>query len=749
MNKIISLAILLIPALGVAQEAIQLVVRDQSEEVVPYADIRIDETILLQTDSSGLATTRLNPGKHEMEINAFGYRGFKSVFTVVDGKADYTFSMESLEEMDEVVVSGTLAEISKSESPVAITILTPKFFSKNPEPSMYGVIDQVNGVRTQLNCNVCNTGDIHINGMEGPYTMITIDGMPIVGGLSTVYGLQGIPANLIERIEVIKGPASTLYGSEAVGGLINVITKNPSSADKFSMNVSMSSYLEGNIDVGYTAKMGKVSTILGANYFKYGNPVDLNNDNFTDVTLQDRISVFNKWSFERKENRVANVAFRYVYEDRWGGEMQWTPEFRGGDSIYGESIWTNRYEMIGNYQLPTKEKILFQTSLSKHLQNSVYGDMPYIADQVIAFNQLHWTKTWGVNHFLVGAAHRYTYYDDNTTATSITQDSITSNDPSRVGLPGIFVQDLIKFDKRNHLLLGARIDFHPQHGNVISPRVNYKLSPTDKFDVRMSVGNGFRVVNLFAEEHAALTGAREVVILESLKPEQSYNATLNVTKKFLTNAGLFTIDGNLFYTYFTNKINPDYDSNDDQIIYENLDGYAIYRGINIDTRFKFEFPLTINAGITFLDAFEMNLQADGTYLKEIPMLTEGLSGSFSASYTFRKWDVSLDYSSVFYGPMRLPILENDFRPEFSDTYAIHNLKLSKSFGKKVELYCGVKNIFNFMPPANSIMRPFDPFDKEADDPVSNPNGYTFDPAYVYAPNQGVRGYVGAKFLLNK
>lgn len=90
----------------------------------------------------------------------------------------------------------------------------------------------VNGVQPQLNCNVCNTGDIHINGMEGPYTMITIDGMPIVSSLSTVYGLSGIPNSMVQRIEVVKGPASTLYGSEAVGGLINIITKDPSTSPR-------------------------------------------------------------------------------------------------------------------------------------------------------------------------------------------------------------------------------------------------------------------------------------------------------------------------------------------------------------------------------------------------------------------------------------------------------------------------------------------------------------------------------------
>ena len=101
------------------------------------------------------------------------------------------------------------------------------FSERNPTPSIFESLQNVNGIRPQLNCNVCNTGDIHINGLEGPYTFVLIDGMPIVSGLSTVYGLSGIPQSLIERVEIVKGPASTLYGSEAVGGIINIITKQP------------------------------------------------------------------------------------------------------------------------------------------------------------------------------------------------------------------------------------------------------------------------------------------------------------------------------------------------------------------------------------------------------------------------------------------------------------------------------------------------------------------------------------------
>src|SRR5690606_13337711 len=128
--------------------------------------------------------------------------------------------------IDEVVISTTMKVVKRLESPIPVDVYSPASFRKNPSPNIFHALQKVNGVRPPLNCNICSTGDIHINGLEGPYTMVLIDGMPIVSGLATVYGLSGIPQSLIDRVEIVKGPASTLYGSEAVGGLINVITKD-------------------------------------------------------------------------------------------------------------------------------------------------------------------------------------------------------------------------------------------------------------------------------------------------------------------------------------------------------------------------------------------------------------------------------------------------------------------------------------------------------------------------------------------
>lgn len=658
-------------------------------------------------------------------------------------------------ELEQVVISGTMKEVSKLESPVPVEVYTSKFFKANPTPSLFDALQNINGVRPQLNCNVCNTGDIHINGLEGPYTMILIDGTPIVSGLSTVYGLSGIPQSLIDRVEIVKGPASTLYGSEAVGGLINIITKRPGTAPIVSADVFGTTWAELNADLGAKFSVGKrAQSLVGLNYFNYSNPVDNNNDNFTDVTLQNRVSIFNKWSFDRSDNRIFTLVGRYIYEDRWGGEMDWERKYRGGDEVYGESIYTKRWELFGTYQLPVSERILFQFSTNGHDQNSMYGDSPYIADQKIAFGQLTWFKTLGKHDLLVGLAYRYTYYDDNTPATA-SADDLDKNKATHTNLPGVFIQDEITLNENNKLLLGMRYDYNSLHGSILTPRVNYKWSSANKDNVlRLSFGNGYRVANVFTEDHAALTGAREVMFIDDLKPETSWNGNLNFVKKIYAGNTFIGLDATAFYTYFDNKIIADYDTDPNKIVYDNLDGYAVSQGVSLNIDIAFLNGLKIMAGATAMDVYS---KEDGERIRQL--FTEKFTGTWNIGYTFRKSGLTLDYTGNLYGPMRLPLLSStDPRSEYSPWWSIQNIQLTKKLRDGIEIYGGVKNLLNWTPNKGNpfiIARAHDPFDKNVQFDSSgqamvtpdNPYGLTFDPSYVYGPNQGIRGFLGLRYNL--
>ena len=758
MKKTFAILFILLSLKNLAQENASITGKIISNsEVISSATI-----VLLGTISSTLSDSlgnykieNLSELSYKIQISAIGFETIRKTFTIKKKEnLVLNFDLKKIEnQLNEVVISGTLKAVNRLESPVPVEVYSPVFFKKNPTPNIYEALQNVNGVRPQLNCGVCNTGDIHINGLEGPYTLVLIDGMPIVSSLSTVYGLSGIPNSLVERIEIVKGPASSLYGSEAVGGLINIITKNATNAPKFSADVFSTSYLENNIDMSAKFNFGKKAIALfGLNYFKYGNRVDNDKDNFTDVTLSDRISLFQKWTFTRKENRLFTLAGRGIYEDRFGGDMRWERKYRGGNEIYGENIFTKRGELLGNYQLPTSEKMMFSFSGNVHFQDSRYGTTSYIANQKIAFGQLTWDKKIAKHDLLLGTALRYNYYDDNTPATAKNGE----NNAEKTFLPGIFVQDEITFNEKHKILLGLRYDYNSFHGNIFTPRIAYKLKLNSNNIIRLNAGTGFRVVNLFTEDHAALTGSREVVIKNNLKPEQSVNVNLNYIKKFNFENGTFIgIETSLFHTRFSNKIVNDFISDPNKIIYDNINGYAISQGITSNIDVSFLNGLKIITGFSILD--NRNIENG---ISAVPVLTERFTATWNVSYKIKPIYLTIDYTGNLYGSMKLPLLNDlDPRSPNSPTHSIQNIQLTYSGSKNLEFYAGIKNLLNFLPKQKNpflIANANNPFDTNVEydgngkvlATPQNPYGLTFDTTYVYAQNQGIRIFFGLRYTLN-
>ncbi|MEP7092956.1 MAG: TonB-dependent receptor [Flavobacterium sp.] len=759
--KYLFLIILLFSAKGVHSQTISgKINRDNDAQLIKIT--LLNTAFKTEADSTGnYKLENIPQGNYKIQVTSTGFKPVTQRISVAENQnLNLDFELkDNQNELNEVVVSGTLKAVKRLESAVPVEVYSPVFFKKNPTPSIYEALQNINGVRPQLNCGVCNTGDIHINGLEGPYTLVLIDGMPIVSSLSTVYGLSGIPNSLVERIEIVKGPASSLYGSEAVGGLINIITKNPTTAPVFSADYFTTTYFESNLDLGMKFNAGKKATsLLGVNYFNYDQVIDKDHDNFTDVTLSERISVFNKWSFSRNNNRLFTIAARGMYEDRWGGDVRWEKKYRGGDEIYGESIYTKRGELIGSYQLPFEEKLMLSFSGNVHYQDSRYGTTSFIANQKIGFLQLTWDKKLGRNDLLAGIASRYTYYNDNTTATK---------EAESTWLPGIFVQDEITFSPKSQVLLGMRYDYNSIHGSIFTPRFAYRWKANDNTIFRLNAGTGFRVVNLFTEDHAALTGSRDVVLKNDLKPEKSVNVNLNYIQKINFGNGTFMgIETTAFYTRFSNKIISDYETNPNEIIYDNINGYALSQGISTNVDLNFPSGLKFIVGATVLD--NKNVENG---VSQTPFLTEKFTGTWSISYKLDTLHLLLDYTGNVYSPMKLPLLsEWDPRSPKSPWYSIQNIQFTYLGWKNFEVYGGVKNLLNFTPKQNNpflISRTNDPFDKNVEtsdgtkvgihgqvvpkgqivDTPDNPYGLTFDTTYVYGQNQTIRGFFGLRYNL--
>ena len=187
---------------------------------------------------------------------------------------------------------------------------------------------------------------------------------------------------------------------------------------------------------------------------------------------------------------------------------------------------------------------------------------------------------------------RYQAYDDNTIATEdVLADSTTVNAPSNQFIPGLFIQDEVALSPQWKILAGLRLDHYSKHGPILAPRLNIKYNPSEWTTIRANFGTGFRIVNLFTEDHAFVTGQRKVTIAEKLDPEKSYNAALSTNIIYSLGKGTGSIDLDGYYTYFTNKIIPDYGS-PGEIIYANSDGHATTMGLGAKINYGFVFPLT-------------------------------------------------------------------------------------------------------------------------------------------------------------
>ena len=267
------------------------------------------------------------------------------------------------------------------------------------------------------------------------------------------------------------------------------------------------------------------------------------------------------------------------------------------------------------------------------------------------------------------------------------------------------------------------------------------------------MGTGFRVVNLFTEDHAALTGARKVEISEKLKPEQSFNVNLNyIHKLYGRNNNATTLDISAFYTYFNNRIVGDFETDPNKIIYTNLQGHAVSKGVSVGADIALHNRLKLNIGGTYMD---VALYQNGQ--KEQQILTERFSGTWTLSYKFPAIHLDIDYTGNVYSPMRLPLLGPlDPRQPYSPWYSLQNIQFSFHYFKGMELYGGIKNLLNFLPTRYvpfMIARANDPFDKnvqfqpngQVQATPDNPYALSFDPTYMFAPNQGIRGFLGIRY----
>ena len=305
---------------------------DMNGESLPYASIKIQ--------GRGLGTVSDAQGHFQLCYDTTG-----PVELVIDyaGALEQVYKLNwatqdlgtiSLQEdhlgLEEVVVTGSQLPTYRKRSTVKVDVVDQDYI-QTFVPSTKSVVENttlINGVQEVVACGVCYTNSISINGLPGQYTMVLVDGMPMYGNLSTVYGLNGIPNQMIQRMEVIKGPNSTLYGSEAIGGVINLITKTPEEQSNVALDIMGTTNGESFGNISFKEKFGKLNAYAGGNYAYAHGWDDSNQDGFNDMVNLGRVNGFAKFNYERPSVKPFSLAVQYNYEDRRNGLKEYLDDNR-------------------------------------------------------------------------------------------------------------------------------------------------------------------------------------------------------------------------------------------------------------------------------------------------------------------------------------------------------------------------------------------------------------------------------------
>lgn len=726
-----------------------------SGEHVPYFTIVIKGTTIgTTTDATGhFHLKNLPEGSFTIVASGMGYKSTEKKVTLALAKTiEVNFEIEEdAVQLEGVVVSATRNEVKRREASTIVNIISPQLFETTNSVNLAQGLNYQPGLRVETNCQNCGFQQVRINGLDGPYSQILIDSRPIFSALAGVYGLEQIPANMIERVEVVRGGGSALFGSSAIAGVINIITKEPTSNTAAVSNTTSLIYGK-KTDINTTFNASVVSDDSKAGVMVFGSsrqrsPFDYDGDSYTEIGKLD----------------VKNVGFRGYYKtsnySKLTFEYHNLGEFRRGgnklDQLAHEADITEQLEHNVNsgglkYDVFTKN--------SKH-RTSIFASAQKIdRDSYYGTNQDLNAYGRSADKTFVGGA-QYTYSMDTlifmpADLTLGAEYSVNELKDEMLGYNRIIVQDVntksafAQNEWKNQklsILLGARLDKHSMIDNpIVSPRLNFRYNPNDKISLRTSFSQGFRAPQAFDEDlHvAAVSGAVALIQIDpNLETEKShsYSASVDYSDNFGEVQTNFLVEA--FYTNLDNvfvleEIGLDSGGN---IILERRNGSgAVVKGINLEGKIVPVQKIQLQFGMTFQKSEYKEAQEwsnEGILAPQKKMFrAPDQYGYLTAIYQVVK-PMMISLSGVYTGSMLVQhfagYVANDTESETPQFYDV-NLKLSYDFklngSAKLQLNGGMQNILN------SYQKDFD-------------KGELRDAGYVYGPGLPRTYFMGLKLSI--
>ena len=725
-----------------------------TEESIPFATVMILGTNrgAVSNEEGQFEFRKLAAGKYTLRVQVMGYKTQEKTITVsAEATSVVHFQMEEVSfTTDEVVVSANRNEVSRKAAPVVVNVMSAKLFETVNSTDLAKSLNFQSGLRVENNCQNCGFPQVRINGLEGPYSQILINSRPIISALSGVYGLEQIPVNMIERVEVVRGGGSALFGANAVGGTINIITKDPIN-NSFQVASTMSNmngksweqYMGGNVSL--VAKDNSYGIALYETY-RNRNPYDADGDGFSEL------GKLNMNTFGMR------AYYRPNYFSRINVEYHTTNEFRRGGNKFNlqphEADITEQTKHIINSggvsydrYWGEKHKMSVYGSVQHTDRNSYYGAQK----DMNAYGKTNYL-TWVVGGMYVGNMDRCLFAPATFTG-GVEYQSNSLHDvmtgyhrdmQQDVRIAGGFVQNEWRLNRWT-MLVGARLDKHNLIDHpIFSPRVNFLYKPSDNLQARLTYSTGFRAPQAYDEDlHVTAVGGEGVQIrlADGLREERSNSFSGSVDWSFpmghwqsnILLEGFYT---DLHHVFVLEDIGED--QNGDKIKERrNGSGAKVY-GVNLDAKVAHGREAQLQLGFTVqrsrynrAEVWTSEGEEEQT-TKRMPR-TPDYYGYFTfTSAPLKNFDFSL--SGTYTGKMIVPHMAGyieksrmEHTPQFMDL----NLKLNYTFVLKdhikMQVNGGVQNIFNS-------------FQKDLD------KGEFRDAGYFYGPTQPRTYFVGIKIM---
>lgn len=722
---------------------------------LPFVTIHVKGTTLgAVSDASGhYFITNIPVGEQTVVFSRVGYETKEQIFTMKTGEtkeANVVLNKESIL-MDQVVVSANKYETKKREATNIVNVISPKIFESTASNTVSDVLDYQTGVRVEMSCSNCGVPQLRINGLEGQYTQLLMDSRPIFSSLASVYGLEQIPAGMVDRVEVVRGGGSALYGSNAIGGVVNIITKEPV---RNSLNVSNNTQVIGgkawdnntNLNGSFVSSDSKIGVFLFG-VLRQRQAYDHDDDGFSEISRLNSATLGFRSYFKISNLSKLTFEYHHVKEDRRGGNLLSRPEH---EADIAESLKHNIDAGNIRWDYISKNGSHFVTAYSslQHIGRSSYFGTGQDPNAYGASNDI--TAVAGGQYRLrmkkclfmpadLSAGIEYSYNRLRDQIMGYGRDLLQN-----VHIYGGYVQNEWK-NKLISFLVGVRAEKHSMLKNpIFSPRANVRYTPIDEIVLRASYASGYRAPQTYDEDlHVGAVGG-EVSLIQldpNLRPEKSHSVSLSGdwAKRLGTWEVNLTLEG--FFTQLNDVFNLVENGHDEMgnllLLRTNAKGARV-AGVNFEAKFAFNSLFSFQLGYTYQQSRYVE---PVSWSENVNILPQRRMFRTPDHYGYFMFDIDpfehfcINLNGKLTGPMLIQhyagyVTEDEevlsqtfFDMGFKISYEIPLYKLYT-----LEINAGVKNLFNS-------------FQKDID------QGIDRDAGYIYGPNLPRTYFFGLNFKL--